>query len=300
MAKIWKVNLKLVILLTLCASSLLIFYYAENKAVFINFFFIPTLLAGYIYDARGGVITALASITFVILISFMSFENYIEFITKNILLWGCFLIVSGYLIGTLTQQVTGTYLGTISTLALAMESRDPYTYGHSSHVADVAVRIARKLGLSKAEQDNIKTAGMLHDIGKFGVREDILRKSGPLTKEEYDHIKQHPLIGASILSPVRLLKSVIPYIYYHHEFIDGSGYYHKKGSDIPLGARILAVSDAYSAMSADRPYRKALSREEILKVFKEKGGRQYDKKVVDTLLDITNNLQEDIEPEKKA
>jgi putative nucleotidyltransferase with HDIG domain len=295
-----KVNLKLIILLIISAASLLIFYFVEEKEIFINFFFIPTLFAGYAYDAKGGVITAIISIMFVSVIAFMSFDNYINFITHKILLWGCFLIISGYIIGTLTEQINATYLGTIATLALAMESRDPYTYGHSSRVAEVAVRIAKNLRLPKTEQNILRTAGMLHDIGKFGVREDILRKKGTLTVEEYDHIKQHPLIGVSILSPVRLLKDVIPYIYCHHENIDGTGYFHKKGLAIPLGARILAVADAYDAMTTDRPYRKALSRDEILKIFLEKSGRQYDKKVVDALFKITNSLKLNIEAPQKG
>ena len=226
----------------------------------------------------------------------MSFEDYIGFIMRKVILWGCFLIISGYIVGTLTERVNAAHLGTIATLALAMESRDPYTYGHSSRVAEVAMRIAKKLGWPKSELKTIKIAGMLHDIGKFGVREDILRKTGPLTDEEYDHIRQHPFIGTSILSPVRLLSDTIPYIYYHHEHIDGKGYLHKRGSEIPLGARILAVADAYDAMTTDRPYRKALSREEILNIFKQESGKQFDEKIVDILLEITDNLSISIKP----
>lgn len=288
-------NYKLIIFLVISLASLLIFYFVEDKEIFINFFFLPTLLAGYAYDAKGGVITALVSIAFVSIIAFMSFDNYAEFITKKVLLWGCFLIISGYIIGTLTEKINAIYLGTIATLALAMESRDPYTYGHSSRVAEIAVRIARKIGLSKTEQNLIKTAGILHDIGKFGIREDILRKKEPLTSEEYDHIRQHPLIGASILSPIKLLKNIIPYIYYHHEHMDGTGYLHKKGTEIPLPARILAVADAYDAMTTDRPYRNALAREEIVKIFNAEKDRQFDRKVVDALLALTDNLRINIE-----
>ena len=137
---------------------------------------------------------------------------------------------------------------------------------------------------------------MLHDIGKFGVREDILRKRGPLTQDEYDHIRQHPIIGASILSPVRLLKGIIPLIYYHHEYMDGSGYLKKKGPEIPLGARILAVADAYDAMMTDRPYRKALTSEEISRVFEEQKDKQFDGRVVDALFKVTNNFSIRIKP----
>lgn len=290
-----KENYKLIIFLVLSLASLLIFYFVEDKEVFINFFFLPTLLAGYAYEARGGVITAVVAIIFVSILAFMSFDNYMEFIIKKVLLWGCFLIISGYIIGTLTEKINAIYLGTITTLALAIESRDPYTYGHSSRVAEIAVRIAKKMGLPRSEQNLIKTAGILHDIGKFGIREDILRKKEPLTSEEYDHIRQHPLIGASILSPIKLLKNIIPCIYYHHEHVDGTGYLHKKGSEIPVAAHILSVADAYDAMATDRPYRNALKRDEILKIFNEEKDRQFDGHVVDALLSLTNNLSINIE-----
>lgn len=295
----FKINVKLFILLLTVLVSLLILYFAEDKEAFIVFFFIPTLLAGYIYDAKIGVITAVISTLLASIIAFTSFDNYTEFIIRKVLLLGCFFVIAGYLVGKLTEQINAAYFGTISSLALAMESRDPYIYGHSARVAEVAVRIAKKLGLSKHDQSIIKTAGILHDIGKFGIREDILRKSGPLTSEEYDHVKQHPLIGISILSPLRLLKDMIPYIYYHHEYLDGTGYLRKKGSEIPLGARILAVADAYEAMTSDRPYRKALLREEIFNIFKEKSGTQFDKKIVDTLFKITDNFKIKIDKDGK-
>ncbi len=298
MRTIWNVDFRLVLALIICIGSLLIFYFAEDKEAFINFFFIPTLLAGYVYDSRGGVIVAAISFALISLISFASFQNPADFIVREGLLVGCFLVISGFLVGKLTEQIKSAYFGTISALALAMESRDPYIYGHSARVAEISARIAKKLKLPKQEQDIIRIAGVLHDIGKFGIREDILRKSGALTSDEYDHIRQHPLIGASILSPLRLLKNVIPYIYYHHEHIDGSGYLRKKGNKIPLGARILSVADAYEAMSSDRPYRKALSRDNIVRIFREKSGKQFDKTVVDALFRITDDLRIRIEADE--
>lgn len=273
----------------------MMFYFAKDKELFINIFFIPILFAAYAYGARGGVITSILAILFVSLIGYISFDNHIEFILEKVLLWGCFLTIAGYIMGTMTGKINATYLGVITTLVIAMESRDPYTYGHSSRVAEVSVRIAKRLGLSIAERNLIRTAGLLHDIGKFGVREDILKKKEPLTPEEFNHIKQHTLIGVSILSPIHLLKNIIPYIYYHHEHVDGGGYLSKKGSEIPLAARILAVADAYDAMTTDRPYRKALDREKILKIFREEKGKQFDGKAVDALLGITNNLNINIE-----
>lgn len=299
MKLIRKANVKSIFTLTICVAGLLILYFVEDKEAFINFFFIPTLLAGYIYGAKGGVLTAILSFLLICLISYTSLDNPTDFILRKGLLLGCFLVISGYIVGKLAEQITMTYFGTISALALAMESRDPYIYGHSARVAEVAVRIAKKLKLSKQEQNIIKTAGILHDIGKFGIREDILRKSSPLTSEEYDHIRQHPFIGVSILSPLRLLKDIIPYIYYHHEHIDGTGYLRKKDNQIPLGARILGVADAYEAMTTDRPYRKTLSRDKIIKIFRNGSGKQFDKKIVDTLLDITGDLKSRIEAEER-
>ncbi len=180
---------------------------------------------------------------------------------------------------------------TIKVLALALDARDHYTHGHSQQVTEYAVDIAREIGLSCKEIDNIRDAGILHDIGKIGIPDAILLKPGRLTEEEYAQIKKHPVIGKKILEPVNCLADKIPLIYHHHERIDGQGYPEGlEGDNIPLGARILSVADAYQAMTSDRPYRKALPTLIAIEELKRFKGRQFDPDIVDAFLRVLKRM----------
>jgi len=153
-----------------------------------------------------------------------------------------------------------TYIETVSALAMAVEARDPYSRGHSDRVSQYSVKIAQKLGLQPELIQDIKTAGELHDVGKIGITDDILKKPGPLSEEEWQIMRKHPVIGEGIIKPVRSLSRLCAIIRHHHEWVDGTGYPDRlKGDQIPLGAKILAVADSLDAMISDRPYRKALN-----------------------------------------
>lgn len=183
-------------------------------------------------------------------------------------------------------------LETIKSLALALEARDPYTLGHSEQVTAYSVAIAERMKLSREEIERIREAGLLHDIGKIGITDAILLKPDRLTAEEYDKIKEHPEIGKRILAPVRSLADKIPFIYYHHERYDGKGYPEGlKGEKIPLGARIIAVADTFQAMTSDRPYRKALSRQIAIDELNHNKGTQFDPKIVDEFLAIVDAIK---------
>jgi len=159
----------------------------------------------------------------------------------------------------LFTQLQEVHLDAIRALITAIEAKDPYTRGHSEQVTRYTLAIAEKLNLSKAEKELLKTAGLLHDIGKICINEEILLKRGKLNSEEWEAIKAHPGVGARILASGTALRKAIPLILYHHEHYDGGGYpVGLKGDSIPLGSRILAVADAFEAMIADRPYREAL------------------------------------------
>jgi len=180
---------------------------------------------------------------------------------------------------------------TIKVLALALDARDHYTHGHSQEVTEYSVVIAQEMNLSKEEITIIRDAGLLHDIGKIGIPDAVLLKPGRLTEEEYAHIKKHPEIGRKILSQVSSLAEIIPLIYHHHERYDGSGYPEGlSGEMIPLGARILAVSDAYQAMTSDRPYRKALPMQVAIDELERFKGKQFDPTIVETFLRILKRL----------
>lgn len=180
---------------------------------------------------------------------------------------------------------------TIKALALALDARDHYTHGHSQEVTEYAVLIAEKMKLSEEEIKNIRDAGVLHDIGKIGISDAVLLKPGRLTEEEYNQIKTHPVIAKKILEPVNLLTDKIPLIYHHHERFDGEGYPEGlKAEEIPLGARILAVADAYQAMVSNRPYRFALSKKEAIRELEINKGKQFDPAIVDVFLQIIEKI----------
>jgi putative nucleotidyltransferase with HDIG domain len=173
------------------------------------------------------------------------------------------------------------YADTISSMVAALEAKDVYTKGHSLRVAEYAVLIAGSLGVPPATVERIEYAGLLHDLGKVGVSHRVLGKETSLSAAEYDEIKRHPAIGAHILSDVPYLADLVPVIAAHHERLDGSGYGQGlSGAEIPLEARILAVADAYDAMTSIRPYRGAMSHEAAMEQLLDGRGTQFDEVIV--------------------
>jgi putative nucleotidyltransferase with HDIG domain len=173
----------------------------------------------------------------------------------------------------------------VAALAQAVDAKDPYTRGHSERVTDIAVAVATALEVGQDDMDTLRSAAVLHDIGKIGINEQILRKPGPLSDQEWDMMRHHPDLGADIVVPVSSLQRVVPVILHHHERWDGSGYPgHLSGEDIPLGSRILAVADAYEAMTSNRAYRRAMPAEEARAILEEGAGRQWDPRVVQAFL----------------
>jgi len=183
------------------------------------------------------------------------------------------------------EKIRASFVRAITSLAYALEARDTYTSGHSQRVAEIAVAIAAALELPQESVERVRLAGLLHDIGKIGVREAVLNKPGSLTDEERRHMQEHPEIGERVLSPVTDDGEILQLIRSHHERFDGTGYPDGlKGPQIPLGARILAVADAYEAMTSERPYRKAMSRETALAELVRCKGTQFDPRAVDAFV----------------
>jgi len=182
----------------------------------------------------------------------------------------------------LHNKLEENFLQTVISLANAMDARDSYTGDHSQRMADMASRIGSEMGLSSQDIETMHWAGILHDIGKIGVPDQILNKKGSLTKKEWVIMKEHPVIGAQIVEPVKYLAHVSPIIRAHHEKFDGTGYpYGLEGDDIPLGSRILAVVDAYTAIRDERIYSKAHTHEEAIAELRRASGTQFDPKIVD-------------------
>jgi len=182
----------------------------------------------------------------------------------------------------LHNRLEESFLQTVVSLANAMDARDSYTGDHSQRMAEMASRVGEELRLTPEDIETLHWAGILHDIGKIGVPDGILNKKGKLTKEEWVVMKEHPVIGAQIVEPVKYLSAVSPIIRAHHEKYDGTGYpYGLSGEDIPFGSRILAVVDAYVAIRDDRVYRAARSHEEAIAELRRSSGTQFDPVIVD-------------------
>ncbi len=187
----------------------------------------------------------------------------------------------------LYQNIRDNYLKTIRGFALAVEAKDKYTLGHSENVMKYTVVLARHLNLSDGEIEQIKYAGLLHDVGKIGVDEAILNKPGKLSIKEFEQIKQHPDLGCRILSDVPFFDSLIPLIRHHHEYFNGQGYPDGLAKEeIPFGARILSVTDAFEAMTSNRPYRKAMPNEVAYEILSKEKDNQFDPTVVEAFLDV--------------
>lgn len=185
----------------------------------------------------------------------------------------------------LYENIQKVYLSTIEVLATAIDAKDPYTQGHSRRVTQYSVAIAEELNLSPKEVESIRYAGLLHDVGKIGIKDSIIRKPGRLTDEEYAIIKKHPAIGAKILRPVDFLADKIPGVLHHHEYYDGRGYpEHLTGENIPLAGRIICVADAFDAMTTNRPYRKGLTVKTAVGELQKFSGKQFDPVCVEAFM----------------
>src|SRR5215211_5199047 len=182
----------------------------------------------------------------------------------------------------------------LSVLRGAIEARDPYTRGHSARVTALAEAIARRLGWTEERLAALRVGGSLHDIGKLAVSDQVLCKEGRLDDRELAQIREHPKIGAKLLLRVAALREAIPYVLYHHERWDGTGYPSgRAGEEIPVEARVLAIADAFDAMTSDRPYRQALTREEALAEIERCAGTQFDPKIARVFLEVFGRAQAD-------
>ena len=200
-------------------------------------------------------------------------------------LWAAFLfMVPLYLARysfTKYAETRELFFGTVSALSQAIDAKDGFTRGHADRVSRIAGAIARDMGLPEKQIEQIELAGLLHDIGKIGVEDKILMKPMRLDADEQELMRRHPIYGASILEPSAALRPLVPLVLHHHENYDGSGYPEGlKGEEIPIGARIIIVADAYEAMTSDRIYRKSIGHDRALEQLNKYKGVQFDPKIV--------------------
>ncbi len=185
----------------------------------------------------------------------------------------------------LYDELKETFYATVHTLAETIEKRDPYTGEHTKRVMEYSLAIGKAMGLSQKDMMDLRLSAILHDIGKIGIRDNVLLKNERLTVDEYNAIMMHAVYGAEILTNIRQLKDIIPGVKWHHEKFDGSGYPEGlKGEKIPVIARIISVADTFDAMTTDRPYRKGLSVEAALEELKRYAGTQFDPDAVNAFI----------------
>lgn len=178
-------------------------------------------------------------------------------------------------------------IATLEALVNALEAKDPYMRGHSARVADLSATIAHELGIPDEEVEHVRVAGRLHDIGKIGTREAVLNKQGALTPEEFEHVKQHVVIGSQILAPLGHLGDIIPSVRHHHERWDGTGYPDGlRGEEIPIGARVIGAAEVFDALSTSRAYQEKLSPEKAIERIADLSGTVLDPRVYDAMASV--------------
>ncbi len=187
----------------------------------------------------------------------------------------------------LYSSLNNMYLNTVKGFASAIEARDPYTRGHCDRLSGYALALGKELGMTPHELEALRGASLLHDVGKIGIKEEILQKGIALSPEEYENMKRHPVIGKQILESIPAMKDILPLIYHHQERFDGTGYPDGlAGDDIPFGARIIAVVDAFDAMTSNRPYRKQLPLQKAIDELKKNAGTQFEPLIVEKFVEL--------------
>jgi putative nucleotidyltransferase with HDIG domain len=282
-------------------GAVVINLFVPYKIGFLNFFYLPIIVAGYYLGKRFAVLTAILCVLIVAWIALLFPQTFFEdinmrlYVVVSLLAWASFLILTSATMGYLyeekerkIQELRQAYIGVIEILAKYLESSDRYTKGHSIRVAHLAEDIAHVLRLSKYEVENIRTAALLHDIGKTEISMELINKAASLTAEEKEIVDTHTEKGAQLLSLVAgVLKEAVPLVLAHHQY-----YFTEKQFDsntiqkIPIGAAIIAVADAYDAIVTDRPYRAGKAPWQAYEEIEKNSGKQFHPQVVDALSQV--------------
>jgi len=283
---------KILVLIILIATFLGT-YYIEDKSIVLNFYYLPVLVAGYFLGRRMGILAAIFSIliVFLFILNFPQhflIDKIFWYSFAKLSSWGGFLILASITVGTLYEKkelqmrdLKNAYIGILEILSKYLESTDPYTKGHSVRVSELAKDTAITMDLPLSDIENLRVAGLLHDIGKIEISGDILRKAAELSTEEKEIMDSHAVKGAYLLTSVgSVLKEVVPIVVAHHKYFVDTLENEKDTKKIPLAARIIAVADSFDAMTTDRPYRKGKPPWEALDEIVSNAGKQFDPEVV--------------------
>jgi len=307
--KLGEVNKEIWLVVSLIVISLLLNFALSSNQMVLGFYTIPTVFSAYFFGRRHATLTAFASIFLVLLVAFfkpLQFEQhaYLQVSLNRwleLVVWGGILLVTGYAMGTLYErnekhfaELRQTYQGVLTILQQFI-AKDKYTQNHSYRVSVYAADIARQMGLDRRSVEDVRDAALIHDIGKLDVGREILYKASRLNDEEFQKMRTHVDVGVNMLEPVRgSLRRILPIILAHHDRYDGSGYHGIKGEEIPLGARIIAVADAYDSMVSDRPYRKGMSPMDAKDAIVASQGQEFDPEVVKAFLALFRRGKMDV------
>lgn len=290
-----------ILILTILLCIIAITYFVPYKIGFLNFFYLPIIAAGYSLGRRMAVLTAFFCILVVVIFllispsSFFTVDTEKVYVVVSLTAWGSFMILTSAAIGYLYQEkekkikdLKAAYIGILEILSKYLESADKYTKGHSVRVSHLSEDIARVMGLSPFERENIKAAALLHDIGKTEISMDIVRKAASLTSSEKELMSSHTEKGAKIISLVGgVLEEAVPIVIAHHKYyFEDKDFSSSDKEKIPIGAAIIAVADSYDAMITDRAYRKGRQPWEAYKEIEKGAGRQFHPHVVKAFKDV--------------
>ncbi len=291
--KVLDVNKELWLLLSMFAIAAMLNFVLASHRVLLGFYGLPVLFSAYFYGRRHAVMTAVASILIVLLV--LQLNPFILHPHEGLLqkwldfaIWAGILVITAYGMGTLHEhksrqlgELRETYDGVLMILCHFV-SKDNYTQNHSYRVSIYATQIAHDMGAPADFVEDVRTAALLHDIGKLEISRQVLYKSTKLTEDERDEMSQHVNRGGELIDLAKgSLRRVVPIILAHHDKFNGSEGLQPSGNEIPLGARIIAVADVYDALTSDRPYRKAMPTFEARDYIVNKSGSDFDPEVVD-------------------
>jgi putative nucleotidyltransferase with HDIG domain len=303
-----EVNRELWLLFSLFAIAALCNFLIANQGMLLGFYTFPTLFSAYYYGKRHAVLTALASVLLIVLITYFNpllFRQTADIggLQRwfDITVWGGSLILTGAAMGALydrnarrLRELRDTYQGVLMILRHFI-SKDSYTQNHSYRVSIYATRLAAEMGFDEERIEDIRAAALLHDIGKLEISRELLYKAARLTAAEYQEMQEHVSKGVNMLEPVGgSLRRVLPIILAHHDRYDGTGYSDRAAEEIPIEARVLSVADAYDAITSDRPYRKGSTPYEAREILESKAGREFDPDVIDAFLRAFRKQQMEI------
>ncbi len=305
----FNIDKELVIILLLVGLVCFIYFFVVNQRAFLNVFYLPVLLGAYFFGKRYAIVSSVFSVVIVGLLAYLAPDSFAVqtghnaelFKWLDLITWGLFLIFTGYCMGILYEkkeesrkELQRTYNGIIEMLSLVIESADNYTQSHSHRVSMISEMIAKKMRLGEFNVETIRVAALLHDLGKVGVSEAVLRKVTELTAQERVSMRRHAWLAVNMLEPLgETIGDILPIILHHHEKFDGSGYYKTAHENIPLGARIIAVADVYDALTTDRPYRKAFGPLQAKQEIVSNSGTHFDPQVVSAFIQIFPYLEAD-------